>query len=101
MTAIRLCETFHKGVNAAPTKHSRGFRLWAEDRRMVLIFGKDTCPYTQAARDHYAKLDGPFEYLNVKKNPAELERMLAFSRGRREVPVIVENGKVTIGFGGT
>jgi len=27
--------------------------------------------------------------------------MLAFSRGRREVPVIVDGDKVTIGFGGT
>jgi glutaredoxin len=42
-----------------------------------------------------------FEYLNVKKNPAELERMLGFSKGRRAVPVIVENDQVTIGFGGT
>jgi glutaredoxin len=37
----------------------------------------------------------------VKKNPAELARMLEFSKGRRAVPVIVEGGKVTIGFGGT
>ena len=43
-----------------------------------------------------------FEYVNVKKSPAELERMLAFSAGRRAVPVIVDdNGQVTIGFGGT
>jgi glutaredoxin len=42
-----------------------------------------------------------FEYINVKKNPAELERMLGFSKGRRAVPVIVENDDVTIGFGGT
>ena len=42
-----------------------------------------------------------FEYLNVKKNPAELQRMLGFSKGRRAVPVIVENDQVTIGFGGT
>ena len=68
---------------------------------MVLIFGKDTCPYTQAARDHYLSLAVPFEYVNVRKNPAELERMLALSHGRREVPVIVQDGKVTIGFGGT
>jgi hypothetical protein len=27
--------------------------------------------------------------------------MLAYSGGRRLVPVIVEDGKVTIGFGGT
>jgi glutaredoxin len=68
---------------------------------MVQIFGKDTCPYTQAARDHYLGLAVPFEYFNVKKNPAELERMLKFSRGKREVPVIVEGNKVTIGYGGT
>jgi glutaredoxin 3 len=42
-----------------------------------------------------------FEYINVKKNPAELERMLGFSKGRRAVPVIVEKGQVTVGFGGT
>jgi glutaredoxin 3 len=68
---------------------------------MVLIFGKDTCPYTQAARDHYAGLGGPFEYFNVKKSPADLERMLKYSGGRRQVPVIVEGEAVTIGFGGT
>jgi glutaredoxin 3 len=68
---------------------------------MVLIFGKDACPYTQAARDHYLGLARPFQYFNVKKQPAELDRMLTFSHGRREVPVIVEDGKVTIGFGGT
>lgn len=42
-----------------------------------------------------------FEYINVKKNPKEIERMLGFSKGRRAVPVIVENDEVTIGFGGT
>jgi glutaredoxin len=42
-----------------------------------------------------------FEYINVKKNPAELERMLGFSKGRRAVPVIVDHDQVTIGFGGT
>jgi glutaredoxin 3 len=67
---------------------------------MVMIFGKDSCPYTQAARDDYKARDVPFEYVNVKKNPADLERMLTYSKGVREVPVIVEAGKVTIGFGG-
>ncbi len=69
---------------------------------MVRIYGKDSCPYTQAARDDYARRGVAFEYLNVKKNPAELEQMLTFSAGRRAVPVIVDdNGQVTIGFGGT
>jgi glutaredoxin 3 len=68
---------------------------------MVLIFGKDGCPYTQSARDHYAAENIPFQYLNVKKNAADLERMLKYSKGARRVPVIVEGEKVTIGFGGT
>ncbi len=68
---------------------------------MVTIFGKDTCPYTQAARDDYGRRGVPFKYINVKKNAAELERMLQFSKGRRAVPVIVDGDQVTIGFGGT
>lgn len=67
----------------------------------VLIFGKDSCPYTQAARDDYEKRKVPFQYVNVKKNPADLQRMLEYTKGRRDVPVIVEKGRVTIGFGGT
>jgi glutaredoxin 3 len=69
---------------------------------MVLIFGKDGCPYTQNARDDYAARKVPAQYINVKTSPAELDRMLAYSKGARRVPVIVEeSGKVTIGFGGT
>ena len=68
---------------------------------MLVIYGKDTCPYTNAARDHYTERGVPFEYVNVKKDPAQLARMLSYSEGKRAVPVIVDDGKVTIGFGGT
>jgi glutaredoxin 3 len=68
---------------------------------MVLIFGKENCPYTSAARDHYAGRDLEVQYINVRGDRAELDRMLGYSNGVRRVPVIVENGKVTIGFGGT
>jgi len=67
---------------------------------MVLIFGKDSCPYTMAARDDYARRGVQFEYVNVKKHPARLQEMLSHSAGRRSVPVIVDNGVVTIGFDG-
>ena len=40
-------------------------------------------------------------YLNVKKQPELLEEMLVLSQGQRRVPVIVADGAVTIGFGGT
>ena len=67
----------------------------------ITIYGKDSCPYTQDARDNYAARGERVEYLNVKKDAAALQQMLALTEGKRRVPVIVENGKVTIGFGGT
>ena len=41
------------------------------------------------------------DYRNVKKSAPDLDEMLRHSNGQRKVPVIVEDGKVTIGFGGT
>jgi glutaredoxin 3 len=67
----------------------------------VIIYGKDSCPYTQAARDDYAERKVPVRYINVKKDRAELDKMLALTGGRRQVPVIVDAGNVTVGFGGT
>jgi hypothetical protein len=38
----------------------------------------------------------------VTKDADGMQRMLAFTHGRRQVPVIVEaDGTVTIGFGGS
>jgi glutaredoxin 3 len=68
---------------------------------MVLIFGKDNCPYTQAAIEDCTDRGVAFEYVDVIARPADLHRMLVHSQGRRRVPVIVDGEKVTIGFGGT
>lgn len=43
----------------------------------------------------------PFTYIDVTKQKTDLEQMLRHSKGKREVPVIVEKGRVTIGFGGS
>ena len=67
----------------------------------VLIFGKDTWPYTTAAREDYAKKGYQVQYVNVKQDASGMEQMLKYSKGRKDVPVIVEGPKVTIGFGGT
>jgi glutaredoxin 3 len=67
----------------------------------VVIYGKDSCPYTAAAIEDYQARNVAVRYVNVKKDRAELDAMLALTGGRRQVPVIVEAGKVTIGFGGT
>jgi glutaredoxin 3 len=67
----------------------------------VLIFGHDLCPYTSKAREDFSRRKIPFEYINVLQDDAGLQRMLKHSNGRRQIPVIVEAGKVTIGFGGS
>ena len=72
-----------------------------EKTHSPIVFGKDGCPYTEAAIEDFARRGIQATYINVKKDPAELERMLTLSGGKRRVPVIVEGDKVTIGFGGT
>ena len=66
----------------------------------ILIFGKDAWPYTRAARAAYAKSEKEVEYFNVVSEPKQLNKMLKYSKGERQVPVIVEGGSVTIGFDG-
>ncbi len=40
------------------------------------------------------------DYRDVLEDPNNLEEMLKFTQGARKVPVLVENGKSTVGFGG-
>jgi glutaredoxin 3 len=68
---------------------------WMADR--TIIYGKDGCPYTRKARAAYKDHD----YFDVKLDPGKLTEMLALSNGQRKVPVIVINGKVTIGYEGS
>jgi glutaredoxin len=37
----------------------------------------------------------------VKKDPAKLDDMLKHSKGARNVPIIVEGDRVTVGYGGS
>lgn len=39
-------------------------------------------------------------YIDVKKDPEGMKAMLRFSKGQRTVPVIVENGVASVGYGG-
>ncbi len=41
------------------------------------------------------------EYRNVLKDPASLSEMMRLAGGGRDVPVLVEEGKVTVGYGGS
>lgn len=41
------------------------------------------------------------DYRDVLEDSRNLEEMLKFSQGMRKVPVLVEEGRSTVGFGGT
>lgn len=66
----------------------------------VLIFGKNTWPFTTAAREAYLKNGRNVEYINVLSDTGKLDTMMEYSHGRRKVPIIVDKGKVIIGFNG-
>lgn len=66
----------------------------------VIMYTKPGCPYCAAAKEHYQKKGIPFEEINVIDNPAAQRKLLEASRGERIVPVIVDKGKVTVGWDG-
>jgi glutaredoxin len=53
-----------------------------------------------AAREDYAK-KANVEYFDVLTSKEQLDRMMKYSRGKRQVPVIVEDEKVSVGYGGS
>ncbi len=66
----------------------------------VLIYTRADCPYCHAAKDDFQKRGLEYTELDVLYNKENREAMIKRT-GRREVPTIIEGGKVTIGFGGS
>ena len=66
----------------------------------IMIYGKSTWPFTNAAREAYAKKNVDAEYFDVMASEEDMKAMLKYSDGSRKVPVIVEGDKITIGFNG-
>lgn len=64
----------------------------------TIIFGKSSCPFCQDAKASYGEAA---EYIDVGTNRGKMREMLGYSGGVARVPVIVEDGEVTIGYGGT
>ena len=69
--------------------------------KKIIIYGKDTWHYTTDARRDYDRKGYSVDYRNVAKDRNFLDEMLKISGGMRLVPVLVDEGKVKIGFGGT
>lgn len=67
-------------------------------KEKVVIYGKAGWPHTEKARSAYGE---KATYYDVESDKKKLDEMLKYSGGRREVPVIVEGGKVKVGYGGS
>ncbi len=61
----------------------------------IRIYGTETCPFTRQARSAYGERA---VFINVEGNPEKLDEMLAYSAGKRIIPVIVDRDKVMVGF---
>jgi len=63
----------------------------------IKIYGTINWPYTRKAREAYGE---KAVFLDVESDPEKLVEMLKLSNGRKQIPVIVEGEKITVGFGG-
>jgi glutaredoxin len=66
----------------------------------VTIYTKQGCPYCAAAKKHFGDQGVAFEEVDVHSTPGAIEKVRDLSNGQNIVPVIVEDGRVTVGFGG-
>ncbi len=66
----------------------------------VIIYTKPGCPYCAAAKEDFTRRGVKFTEHDVTSDPAVKEEAISRA-GTAFVPVIVEGGKVTVGFGGS
>lgn len=66
----------------------------------VVIYTKSGCPYCAAAKEHYKSNGVDFMEINVFEVKGARDEAIRLAGGKAMVPVIVEDGKVQIGFGG-
>jgi len=63
----------------------------------IVIYGKEGCPFTDKALSAYGK---SASYIDVGEDSGQFQIMLKLTNGVRQVPVIVEGERITIGYGG-
>ena len=66
----------------------------------VSIYTKPGCPYCAAAKDDLRQRGVAYTEHNVVADRGALKRMLELNGGRRQVPTLVQDREVTVGFHG-
>ena len=68
--------------------------------KQVTIYTKEGCPYCAAAKKHFGDQGVAFDEVDVPNTPGAKDKVIELSEGKNIVPIIVEDGRVTVGFGG-
>jgi len=66
----------------------------------IVIYTHPDCTFSAAAKMDFRRRRIAYTEVDLGKNPERIPDLLKLSNGERVTPVIVENGKVTIGFNG-
>jgi glutaredoxin len=66
----------------------------------VIIYTHPDCAFSGAAKMDYRHRGIPFVEIDVSKEKDKVDDLLSLTGGERVTPVIVEDGKATIGFKG-
>lgn len=66
----------------------------------VRIYTKVGCPHCAAAKDDFEKRGVTYKEIDVHTVPGAAEKARELAGGKKVVPVIIENDKVTLGFEG-
>lgn len=66
----------------------------------ITIYIREGCPFCKALKEDLDKKGVKYKEIDVIKNPEFQEGLFKLAK-RKAVPVMVENGKVTVGFEGT
>lgn len=67
----------------------------------LIIYTKPGCPYCAAAKEDFAQRGLNYTEYDVSTDPARKEEAISLAKGVAAVPVIVDNGEVSVGFGGS
>ena len=67
----------------------------------VILYTKPGCPYCAAAKAHYSEQGIEFQEFDVKSDSSAAEKAVELAGGKHIVPVIVDDGEVKLGFGGS
>jgi len=65
----------------------------------LIIYTKTGCPYCEGAKRHFTAQEIQFEEVNLSVHRERIQEIKQLTNNTM-VPVIVDNGQVTVGFNG-